>query len=113
MTFSAERSLATHMDRWHHLLGMGEWVITWELLTGPIDRQDSTANNHYYVRRNGRRESHIKFSRSIRTDAQAERAVIHELLHVLDHGIGNDLHKFIYRLEPKLRMVRRRTEARK
>jgi len=111
MRFSAERALTKHMDRWHHLLGMGKWDVTWELSDKPIDHQESVAGNVYIIRKNGRRVSHIKFdAAAITSDAKAEHAVIHEILHILDHGIGNDLHKFIYRLEPKLRMVRKRAK---
>ncbi len=57
--------------------------------------------------------SHIRFDKfHIRSDAQAERAVVHELLHIFDHGLGNDLHAFIYRLERPLRLARIRATRR-
>ena len=107
--FVAEKALQKHIDRWHYLLGMGKWTVTWQLVEGPIDHSDPVARNDYVVRRSGKRLSHIRFDRaSITSDAKAEGAVVHELLHLVDWGIGNDLHKFIYRLEPKMRLVRRR-----
>lgn len=111
--FDPERALAKHVDRWVHLLGLGRWHITWELTDQPIDHEIPVARNDYRVKRSGRRVSRIRFDRfHITSDALAERAVIHELLHLSDWGIGNDLHAFIYRLEQPLRRARIRASRR-
>jgi len=104
-----ERHVQRHLDRWIYLLGLGSWKITFEITAKPIDREVSVADNHYYIRRTGRREAHIRFDAfGLRTHAQIEKAVLHELLHLLDHGLGDSeaLHKYIYRLERPLRRVR-------
>jgi hypothetical protein len=107
MTFNAERAIEKHVGRWVHLLGLGRWHITWEIVDQPIDHEIPVARNDYKVRRSGRRVSRLRFDRfHIKTDSQAERAVVHELLHLLDHGLGNDLHAFIARLEQPLRRAR-------
>ena len=109
MTLNVERSLQRHIDRWAYLFGLGSWKITWELADEPLDADVPVADNHYYKRKTGRREAHIRFDRfHIRSDAAAEKAVVHELLHLYDHGIGNDAHKLIERLEVPLRRARRR-----
>ncbi len=112
MAVDLDLALAAHLANWQRLLGLGRWRITWELLDEPIDKTQPVAVNHYYVRRTGRREAHIRFDRwHLRTEAQVERAVIHELLHCLDWGIGNDAHKLIDRLEAPLRRTRRLSRA--
>lgn len=106
---NAERLIQRDLDRWIHLLGLGSWKITWEITDQPIDHEVPVAVNHYYIRRTGKREAHIKFDRfHLRSPAQVEKAVVHELLHLLDHGIGNDAHKLIERLENTLRRMRKR-----
>ena len=107
--FNAEPLLQRHLDRWIRLLGLGAWRISWEICDEPIDHDVPVAVNHYYVRKTGRREAHIKFDRfQLTSDRKVEDTVIHELLHLLDHGIGNDAHKLIDRLEGRLRLVRKR-----
>lgn len=109
MAVNIERSLQRHIDRWAYLFGLGSWKITWELVDQPISADVPVAQNDYYVRRTGRREAHIKFDRfHLRSDAAVEKAVVHELLHLYDWGIGNDAHKLIERLEVPLRRARRR-----
>lgn len=109
MAVNIERALQRHLDRWMYLLGLGTWKITWELKDTPISPDVPVAVNDYYVRKTGRREAHIRFDRfHLRTDASVEKAVVHELLHLYDHGIGNDGHKLIERLEVPLRRARRR-----
>lgn len=104
-----ERSLQKHLDRWLYLFGLSQWKVTWELLDRPIASDVPVALNDYCIRRTGRKEAHIKFDRFyLKSDVQVEGAVIHELLHLYDHGIGNDAHKLIERLEIPLRRVRRR-----
>ena len=112
--FRLERSLDRHVTRWVYLLGLGRWHITWEITEEPIDHEIPVARNDYFIKRSGRRISKIRFDRfHIRSDAQAERAVIHELLHLADHGLGNDLHGFITRLEQPLRRARLRARRTK
>ena len=106
-TLNHERHVQRHLDRWIYLLGLGSWKITFEISDKPLDADVSVADNHYYIRRTGRRDAHIRFDAfRLRTHAQIEKAVVHELLHLYDHGIGNDAHKLIYRLERPLRRVR-------
>lgn len=110
--FNPERAVQRHVERWVYLLGLGRWNITWELTEGPIDAEVPVARNDYKVKRSGRRISRLRFDRfHIKTEAQAERAVLHELLHLGDHGIGNDAHKLIGRLEVVLRRVRKRASG--
>lgn len=109
MALNVDVALQRHLDRWAYLLGLGSWTITWEATDRPIDAEIPVAVNHYYVRKTGRREAHIRFDRfHLRSDAAVEKAVVHELLHLYDHGIGNDAHKLIERLEVPLRRARRR-----
>jgi hypothetical protein len=109
MALNVERLVQRHIDRWVYLLGLGSWHITWEVTDRPIAVDVPVAQNDYYVRRTGRREAHIRFDRfRLRSARQVEGAVVHELLHLYDHGIGNDAHKLIERLETPLVRVRRR-----
>ena len=108
---NVERLIQRDLDRWIDLLGLTSWKITWELTDKPIDRDVPVAVNHYYVRQTGRKEAHIKFDRfHMKSPASIEKAIVHELLHLLDHGIGNDAHKFIERLEVPLRRLRMRVK---
>ena len=108
--FSPERAIERHVQRWVYLLGLGRWHITWEITDLPIDHEMPVARNDYTVLRSGRRVSRLRFDRfHIKSDASAEHAVIHELLHLADWGLGNDLHGFITRLERPLRLARRRS----
>lgn len=113
MAVNVERLLQRDLDRWAYLLGLGGWRITWDLLDEPISWDDPVAQNNYYVRKTGYRTAHIRFSRAALTSpAKIEKAVVHELLHLFDHGIGNDAHELIYRLEGALRRVRQRLSRR-
>ena len=106
---NVDRLVQRHIDRWVVLFGLGSWKITYEVTDRPIDAEVPVARNDYYVRRTGRREAHIRFDRfHMRSSYQIERAVVHELVHIYDHGIGNDAHKLIERLEVPLIRVRRR-----
>lgn len=107
---NVERLIQRDLDRWIDLLGLGSWKVSWELTERPIDKTVPVALNDYRITRTGYRKAHIKFDRfHLKTAAQIEKAVIHELLHIFDHGIGNDAHKLIYRLEVPLRRIRRRS----
>lgn len=114
MALNVERLLQRDLDRWVRLLGLTGWKITWDIPDGPITTDRAVAHNKYIRRRyDGRRAAHIRFDRDqLRSPAQIESAVIHELLHLFDHGIGNDAHKLIYRLERPLRLVRKRLARR-
>ena len=107
--FNPDHAVARHVQRWVYLLGLGRWHITWEITDTPIDHEIPIARNDYKVLRSGRRVSRLRFDRfHLKSDAATEKAVIHELLHLWDHGLGNDLHGFIHRLEQPLRTMRRR-----
>lgn len=109
MAIRTETLVRRHLERWVYLLGLGGWRITWEVVDGPIDHEEPRARNDYFKRRNGYRVAHIRFDRTqITTPVQAERLVIHELLHLFDHGVGNDAHKLIDNLERPLRRARQR-----
>lgn len=104
-----ERHVQRHIDRWAYLFGLGKWRITWEVVDGPIDSTSPVARNDHWKRRSGYQKAHIRFDRSqVTTPTQVESAVIHELLHLFGHGVGNDAEKLIVRLERPMRLVRRR-----
>lgn len=106
---SVERAIQRDIDRWVYLLGLGAWRITWEVVDGPIGRDGPVARNDHFVYRNGYRKARVRFDRSqLTSPAQVERTVIHELLHLFQHGIGNDSEKLIERLERPLRRMRQR-----
>ena|SRR3990167_138837 len=104
-----ESLVQRYMDRWVYLLGLGGWRITWEMVDGPIDKDAPVARNDHFKRRSGHRVAHVRFDRAkVTTPAMVERVVIHELLHLLQWGIGEDAEKLIERLEVSLRRLRRR-----
>ena len=106
MALNVERLIQRDLDRWIYLLGLGRWRVTWDLRD---DLGENAAWADYRVKRSGYRKAHLLFARPEMTSAAAiEKAVIHELLHIFDLGIGNDAHKLIYRLERRMRMVRQR-----
>lgn len=104
---NVERLIQRDLDRWIDLFGLSSWKVTWELCDTPLGKDEPVAVNEYHIRRTGSKKAHIKFDRfHLRSAAEIEKTVIHELLHIYDHGIGNDAHKLIYRLERPLRRVR-------
>lgn len=107
--FDVEDSIRGHLNEWLRLLGLDrQWSVTYDVLEGPITHDKAVALNVYFKRQDGRRESHITFDAAqIGNDREAEEAALHEVLHLLDHGV-KDLHQFINRLERPLRMARRR-----
>jgi hypothetical protein len=112
MAINVERLLQHHMDRWVYLLGLGRWRITWDLVDD-LDGGASVARNDHFVRRSGYRTAHVRFNRSeVTTAVKIERAVIHELIHLFQHGVGNDAEKLVERLERPLRRVRQRLSKR-
>ena len=103
----AETLVQRHLDRWAYLLGLGKWRITWDIADGL--GHDNSATIEYTKKRGGYQTAHIRFDRlQMTSPAKIESAVVHELLHLFDHGIGNDAHKLIYKLERPLRLVRKR-----
>ena len=100
---NAERRVQIHLDRWIRLLGMTSWRITWEIAELPDDEAIVKYNDQ---------EAHIQFDRaSLTSDTRIEDTVGHELLHVLSVG-ARDHERFIRRLAPRMRMVRRRAARR-
>lgn len=104
-----EDAIKRHLNAWLYLLGLERlWTVTYDVIEGPITPDRAVALNVYFKRRTGKRESHITFDAAqIRTEAEAEEAALHEVLHLLDHG-ARDLHQFIGRLERPLRLARKR-----
>lgn len=108
-----ETLVQRHLDRWIYLLGLSRWRITWDVVDGPIDHERPVARNDHFKKRSGSWTAHIRFDRSqVTSPAQVERAVIHELVHLLHHGAGNDAEKLVERLERPLRRVRQRLSKR-
>lgn len=129
---NVDRLIQRYMDRWIANLSLGGWRITWAISDKPIicEGEAVAAASDYHILdwhekvRHGRRKgkikgvhgrkkvAHIRFDREDLTSATAiERLVVHELLHLYDHGLGNSTHKMIYRLE--LVMIRMRKKLRK
>lgn len=113
MAMRVETLVQRYLDRWSYLLGLGKWRITWEVVDRPIRPDAPVAVNDHVKKRSGYRTAHIRFDRAqIATPAQVERTVIHELLHLFQHGIGEDAEKLIERLERPLRLTRQRLTRR-
>lgn len=111
MALNVERLLQRDLDRWVHLLGLGAWRITWDVVDRPLIHggEAVAAVSDYKKKRSGVRVAHIRFDRSdLTSPVRIEETVIHELVHIFDRGLGNDAHKLIYRLERPLRLVRKR-----
>lgn len=105
-----EDAARQHVRTWVHLLGLRKWHVTFEVTDDPIEGDPrNVARNDYSPF-----ESHLTlYAPRLRTDRDVEEAVIHELLHLFDHGLGLPpaLHRFIDRLERPLRMVRKRAQG--
>ena len=129
---NADRLIQRYMERWIAYLSLGSWRITWAISDKPIisDGEAVAAVSDYRILdwhekvRHGRRKgkikgihgrkkiAHIRFDREDMTNSRAiERLVVHELLHLYDHGLGNDAHRLIYRME--LVMIRMRKKLKK
>lgn len=115
MAVRVETLVQRYLDRWTYLLGLGGWRITWDIVDVPIIHRGEAvaAFSDVTKKRNGSRVARIRFDRAdLKTPARIEELVIHELLHVFDHGLGEDAHKLVYRLERPLRLVRKRLTRR-
>lgn len=110
-----ERLLKKYLDQWIRLFGLGSWRITYEVVDVlEDDNEEWLADVEPTKRRSGYKKAHLRFSLGVlTTPAFIETQVIHELLHIVQHGAGNDGHRLVYRLSPKLRLVRIRASRKR
>ncbi len=109
MTFDPDSAIKAHLDCWLRLLDLDRrWSVTYELTDDPIAHGAAVAENIYVKKRDGKNTSRMRFHRpSVLNDRRAEEAVIHEVIHILDHGMKSH-EQFVERLERPLRLARKR-----
>lgn len=116
MSVDVESAAKSHLDAWIHLLDLKAWQVTFTVVDEPIGGDPKLVADNTYTIAGGARCSLIRLYRPLlRSDRDVEEAVIHELLHTLDHGLGESqaLHRFIGRLERPLRLARKRATQRR
>jgi len=114
VTYDIDAAAKRYLDIWIHLLDLKRWSVVFSVVDDPIESNNQlTADNTYQISR-GVGASHIRLYRPhLRSNRDVEEAVIHELLHLYDHGLGLPpaLHRFIARLERPLRLARKRAST--
>ena len=94
-----------YVNRWAHLIDLGDWDLSWEIRPGLILAQTKIGSVTWFYARTtfNRAEKRAKLllSSPVNRDPSAlERSVIHELIHLSSPAFEEDhLHSWIYSLE--------------